>query len=235
MVAGSGDVGVVTHQLGGVLVGLGVEESVVAVEAAPERPAVERAGRAGLGESGDVPLADEVVAVAVRAQQLGECRDVGVDLAAVAGEPAVEVGEAAHADRVVVASRQQRRPRRRAHRGRVESGVPEPLGGEPVDRRCGDLGAVAAEVGEPDVVEHHEQHVGALRRHRRRRPPRCRVLDRGSDAPFELAGRHALEPICVRRMREQMAPSRRHLFTRWEDEAVQASRRPSMMWTLRSQ
>ncbi len=215
VVAGGGDVGVVAHQLGGVLVGLGVEEPVVAVEAAPERPPVERPGRARLGEPGDVPLADEVVAVAVRPQELGEGRDVGGDLAAVAGEPAVEVGEAAHADRVVVAARQQCRPRRRAHRGRVEPGVAEPLGGEPVDGRRGDLGAVATEVGEPDVVEHDEQHVGALRWRRRRRPPRRRVLDRGSDAPFELAGRHALEPICVRRTREQMVPSGHHLFTHW--------------------
>ena len=37
---------VVAHQLGRVLVGLGIDEAVEAIEAAAERPAVERAGRA---------------------------------------------------------------------------------------------------------------------------------------------------------------------------------------------
>ena len=74
-VAGRIDRRVVAHQLGRVLVGLGVHEAVVAVEAAAERPAVERAGGAGLGERRHMPLAQHVVAIAVRAQHLGHaCR-----------------------------------------------------------------------------------------------------------------------------------------------------------------
>ncbi len=51
VVARGGDVGVVADHFGGVLVGLGVEESVVAVEAPAERPTVERSGRPRLGQS----------------------------------------------------------------------------------------------------------------------------------------------------------------------------------------
>ena len=45
-VAGRIDRRVVAHQLGRVLVGLGIQEAIEAVEAAAERPAVERAGGA---------------------------------------------------------------------------------------------------------------------------------------------------------------------------------------------
>ena len=80
---GRGDRRVVADELGRVLVGLGVHEAVEAVEAAPQRPAVERPGRPGLGQRGDVPLADHVVAIAVRPQDLRQrarrrgrsCRD----------------------------------------------------------------------------------------------------------------------------------------------------------------
>ena len=74
---------VVAHQLRRVLVGLGIHEAVEAVEAAAERPAVERPGRARLGQRRDVPFAQHVVAIAVRPQHLGQrpgllarsCRD----------------------------------------------------------------------------------------------------------------------------------------------------------------
>ena len=104
VVAGSGDVGVVADQLGGVLVGFRVEESVEAVKAATERPAVERASRTGFGEWRAVPLTDHVAAVSVRPEHFGERRGVGGDLAAVSGVAAVEVGEAAHTNVVMVAS-----------------------------------------------------------------------------------------------------------------------------------
>ncbi len=81
--AGRIDMGVVAHQLRRVLVGLGIHEAVEAVEAAAERPAVERPGGAALGQRRDVPLADHVVAIAVRPQHFRQraglvarsCRD----------------------------------------------------------------------------------------------------------------------------------------------------------------
>jgi hypothetical protein len=185
--AGRVDVVVVVHQLRRVLVGLGVEEPVVAVEAALQRPAVVGAGGPGLGEGRDVPLAGEVVAVPVRPQHLGHRPGRPGDLAAVAGEAAVEVGEAADAHVVVVPSGQQRGPGGGAHGRRVEAGVAQTIGREGVDRRGVDLGPVAPEVGEPDVVEEDHEHVRGPARDglQLRGPVRLRLADRGADGPLE--------------------------------------------------
>ena len=78
-------------------------------------------------------------------------------------------------DGVVVAAGEQARPRGRAQGGDVEAVVAQPAGGEPVDGRGVDVAAEAAELAEPQVVEHDHQHVrralrgmGAGREHRRR-------------------------------------------------------------------
>ena len=97
------DVGVVRHQLRRVLVGLGVEKAVEAVEAAAERPAVERPGGAAFGQRRHMPFADHVVAIGMRPQHFGERSGLAGDLAAIAGIAAVEIGKAADADGMVVA------------------------------------------------------------------------------------------------------------------------------------
>ena len=178
--------GIVGHELRRVLVGLGIEEAVEAVKAAAERPAVERAGGAALGQRRDMPFADHVVAIAVRPQHFRQRPRLARDLAAIAGIAAVEIGEAADADRMMVAPGQQRRARGRAHRGGVEAGIAQAFGGEPVDGRRPDRRAVAAEIGKADVVEQHDEDVGrALRRLRApaatrvsSRPPSCRSCRR---------------------------------------------------------
>ena len=152
------------HQFRRVLVGLGVQEAVEAVEAAAQRPAVERPGRAALGQRRDVPFADHVVAIGVRPQHLGQRAGLARDLAAIAGIAAVEIGEAADADRMVVAAGQQRRARGRAHRGGMEAGVAQAFGREPVDGRRLDRRAVAAEIGKADIVEQHDEDIGRARR-----------------------------------------------------------------------
>jgi hypothetical protein len=165
------DMRVVGDQLRRVLVGLRIEKSVEAVEAAPERPAVEGAGGAAFGERGHVPFADHVVAVGVSAQHFRERAGFARDLAAIAGITRVEIGETADADRMMVASGQQRGARGRTHRGGMKARIAQPLARETVDRRRPDLRAVAAEIGKTDVVEQHHQDVGrASRRPRRRRP-----------------------------------------------------------------
>ena len=170
--AGRIDVGVVGDQFRRELVGLGIEEAVEAVEAAAQRPAVERPGGAAFGQRRDMPFADHVVAIAVRPQHLRQRARLARDLAAIAGIAAVEIGEAADADGMVVASGQQRCARGRAHRGGVEAGVAQAFGREPVDGRRPDRRAVAAEIGKADIVEQHDQDVGrAGRRFRRCRPP----------------------------------------------------------------
>ena len=119
--AGRIDMGVVGDQFRRVLVGLGIEEAVEAIKTAAERPAVERPGGAALGQRRDVPFADHVVAIAVRPQHFRQRPRLARDLAAIAGITAVEIGEAADADRMMVAPGQQRRARGRAHRGGVEA------------------------------------------------------------------------------------------------------------------
>ncbi len=186
---------VVPHKFGRELVGLRVHEAVVAVEPAAQRPALERAGRSRLGQGCDVPLADHVVAIAGGAQHLRQGAGLGRDLAAVARIAGVEVGQAADAHRMVVASRQQRRPRGGAHGGRVKAGVAQAFSGQGVDGGRGDGRAVAAEVGEADVVEQHDQDVGAAsRRLGRGRPPRLGLRNGLADPAAISCIRHVDTP-----------------------------------------
>ena len=126
---------VVGDELRRILIGLGIEEAVEAVEAAPERPAVERTGRAALGQRRHMPFADHVVAIGVRAQHLGDGAGLARDLAAITGIAGIEIGEAADADRMMVASGEQRRTRGRAHRRGVEAGIAQAFGCQPIDGR----------------------------------------------------------------------------------------------------
>ena len=166
------DVGVVRHQFRRELIGLRVHETIKPVEAAAQRPAVKRSGGAAFGQWRDMPFADHVVAIGVGFEHFRQRAGLTRDLAAIAGITAVEIGEAADPDGMVVAAGQQRRARGRAHRGGVESTVAQALGREPVDNRRLDRRAVTAEIGKADVVEqHHENIGGALGRLPRRRPP----------------------------------------------------------------
>jgi hypothetical protein len=168
------DSGVVEHEFGRVVVGLGVHEAIVTVEAAAKRPAVERSGGASLGEWGHVPLADHIVAPAMEAQDLGTW------------VAAVEVGEAANAHRVRIATRQHCGTRRRAHGRGVQTRVAQTLCGESIDGRRPDRRAVAPEVGKAGIVEEHDENVRcAERTFRRGRPERCRVRNCAADATLE--------------------------------------------------
>jgi len=90
---------VVGDEFRGILIGLGIEEAVEAIEATPQRPAVERPGGAALGQWRHMPFADHVVAVAVDAQHFRQRSSLARDLAAVARKAGVEIGETADADR----------------------------------------------------------------------------------------------------------------------------------------
>ena len=132
------DMGVVGHQLRRILVGLGVEETVEPVEPTAQRPAIERSGRAALGQRCDVPFADHVIAIGMRPQHLRERAGLPRDLAAIAGITTVEIGKAADAHRMVVAPGQQGSTGSRAHRDGMEAAVAQALGGKPVDGGCFD-------------------------------------------------------------------------------------------------
>ena len=145
-----------------VLVRLAADEAVEVLEAAAAgRPGVERAHRARLPDRHLVALAELRRRVAVQQQRLRQRRaGVGTDRA-VAGRRGGELGDDAHPDRVVVAPGQQRRPRRRAERRRVEAVVLQAVPGQPLGRRRRARPAERARRGEADVVEQDDEHVRA--------------------------------------------------------------------------
>ena len=174
---GRGDAVVVVGELRGELVGQGVEEAVVAVEALLQGPVVERACRGSFGHRGEVPLAHGEGGHAPVLQELRDGRGaVGYGAPAV-GVRARPVRDRAHADGVVVAPGEEAGARGRAEGGGVVVGVAQTVRGEPVHVWRVDRGAVAAELGEANVVEddvddvREATRVGALRplnRHLRR-------------------------------------------------------------------
>ena len=125
--AGRLDMRIVEHEFRRVLIRLRIQKPVETIEAARERPAIERPCRAALRQRRHVPLADHVIAIAVRTQHFGERARLLRDLPAIARKAGIEIGEAPHADRMMVAPGQQRRARRRTHGGRMETGVTQPL------------------------------------------------------------------------------------------------------------
>ncbi len=143
------------------LVGLAADEPVEVLEpAAGVRPVVEGSRRVGLPHRHLVALAELRRVVAVQPEDLGDrCARVGAQRV-VARRRRGDLGDAAHADRVVVAARQQRGPRRRAQGGRVEAGELQALGGQPVEGRRLARPAEAARRTEADVIDQDHEHVG---------------------------------------------------------------------------
>ena len=139
---------VVLRQHGLKVVGEGIEEPVVALEALLQRPVVEGPDRGRLSDRGLVPLADREGAVPVGLQHLRQSRRRGRDRASSAGEARVPVRIVAHPDRVVVPPGQQARPGSGADRRHVEVRVAHARLGEPVHVWGLDRRPVAAQVGE---------------------------------------------------------------------------------------
>ena len=144
---------------GRVLVRLAADEAVEVLEARARRPRAERPHRARLPDGHLVALAELRGRVAVQLQRLGERRARVRADRVVAGRRRRDLGDPAHADRVVVPSGQQRLARRRAERRRVEAVVLEAVGGEPLGGRRVDRAAEGARRGEADVVDQHDQDV----------------------------------------------------------------------------
>ncbi len=187
------DLMVVEDQVGIVLVGVTAEEAVVAVEPAPQRPAVVRAGRADLFRGCQVPFADAERGIAVRQQHLGQepvlerDRTVG---ARVARRP---LGDARHAVGVVVSPVQHAGPRRRAQRRGVHVRVAKPVLRQPVQVGGVDRRAVATELPVAGVVQHDVEDVrragiGA----NRGGPCRLRLADGSAHAAGEGGARLVL-------------------------------------------
>ena len=118
-----------------VLVRLAADEPVEVLEAAAGRPGVERAHRARLPDGHLVALAELRCRVTVQLQRLGERGGRLRPDRVVAGRRRRDLGDAAHADGVVVAPGEQSLPRRRAERRRMEAVVAKPFVGEPFEAR----------------------------------------------------------------------------------------------------
>ncbi len=115
--------GVVLGDDGVVLAGGAGEEAPPVVEAPAQRPVVEGAGSAHLAARRHVPLAEAAGDVAVLLEDARQGRAAARPCAGVAGERRRELGDAAHADAVVVAPGEQGGARRGADGGHVEAVV----------------------------------------------------------------------------------------------------------------
>ena len=158
--AGRLDVVVVADEVRGPVVGVALQEPVVALEAEAEGPGVEGPGRRTLPTRREVPLADGHGRVPGIAQEPGERgRRLG-QAGVVTGEPQRDVGQEPHPDGVVVAAGEEGRPGGRAQRGDVEAVERGSAGGQGVQVRCPDVGAEGPQVAEAGVVEHDGDDVG---------------------------------------------------------------------------
>ncbi len=177
---------VLVEAVGLMEVGEAVEDAVVALEALLQRPGVPGPGLAQVGVLAEVPLAHHERRPAVVTEQLRHGHGVLSDLHRVAREAGIEVRDVADAGHVVVQPGEHRGPRRRAHRVDVEVDVADTIGGELVDVGRVDLGAVAADIGEAEVVDEHDDDVRSpVRGGRRPRPRRLRRREDPSDGALE--------------------------------------------------
>ena len=178
------------EQRGIPLVGFTADESVEVLEsAAAGRPGVERSDRARLPHRHLMALAELGGVVAVELERARDRRHgVGQDRV-VSRCAGCDLGDAAHAHRMVVAAREQRLPRRRAQRRGVETVVAQAVVGQPLRGRRATGTAERAGRAEPDIVEQYDEDVGgAVRRPHRldRRITGIRVL--GVEGDQSLAG-----------------------------------------------
>ena len=158
-----GTVGLDRHRVpvdrGRPLVGLPADEAVEVLEARSGRPLRERAHRAGLPHRHLVALAELRRRVPVELQHLGQRGGRVRPDRVVARSRRGDLGDPAHPHGMVIATGQQRLPRRRTQRGRVEPVVAQTVVGQTLRRRAVDRPPERAGGGEPGVVDEHDQHV----------------------------------------------------------------------------
>jgi hypothetical protein len=162
-----------------VLIVLAADEAVEMFEAGACRPVMERADRRGLEHRHFMALPELRRRIAVQLEDFCErCTRVRAHRV-VAWRRRRDLGDAAHADRVVVAAREHGRAGRRAERRGVEAVVLQAACGEPFGGRCVTGPAKRARGAKADVIEQDDEHVRcASRRTQRadRRKFRVRIL-----------------------------------------------------------
>ena len=106
------DLVVVVDQIGIILVGVAAQESVVALEAASQRPTIVRTRRAGLFRGRQVPFAYRIRVVPVHQQGFGEESVLERDDPIRSRIARCALRNAGHAVRMMIAPGENTRPRR---------------------------------------------------------------------------------------------------------------------------
>ena len=164
------------------IAGLAFHEAIKLVEAALGRPAFVWCGAVWRV----VPFADADRGVAARPQRFGDGGRGQRHIARIAWKARIIGGQPAGGHRVGIAPGQQGRAGGRADRMRGVVVEAQTAGGNRVDIRRLDLGAIAAEIGKAHVVHVDDDDVGAAGLGLRDRfPPGLGGLARAADAAFE--------------------------------------------------
>ena len=163
------DLMIVINKVGIILMRVTAEETVIALKATPERPAIIRTGRADLLGRREMPFADAIGCVTLLQKHLGQKAVLKRNRAIAARKARRALGDAGHGVRMMIAAGQHAGTRRRTERGRVHVVEQEAILRELVDVRRRDRRAVAAELAKSGVVDDDEEHVrrprfGATRR-----------------------------------------------------------------------
>ena len=173
-----------------VLTGGAGQEAPPVIEAPAERPVVERSGGAHLAAGRHVPLAESAGDVSVLAQDPRQGGAAPRSRAGVAGEGSRKLGDAAHADAVVVASGEHRGPGRGADGRHVEPVVGDSHLLHPGEVRGRDAAPERVGAAEAGVVDEDDEHVRCAFGRRRtgdERPVGGRRVERVPGRPAEDA------------------------------------------------
>ena len=138
---------------------LGREKPPVVIKPPAVGPVIKRTRGALLLLGGQMPLTDRRRRIPVLLEHLRERRRVLRQHRRIPREPARGLRNTSHTDRVMIATRQQRRPRRRAHRRHVKPVVPQALRSDPIVVRGIDRTAKRTRITKPRVVDQHHQHI----------------------------------------------------------------------------
>jgi hypothetical protein len=181
---------IVSDQRRGELVGLAGHESVEALEAATERPALPRRRRMAFVLRGEVPFPDGEGCVALRQQHLRQQPVLRWHAGVVAGEARGDLDDPAHSVGMVVPPRQKARTGRRAHGGGVEVREAHAVGAECVEHGRLDVGPEATQLSKADIVQHDHHDIRCRDRSNGPfRPPRPRFRVVPADHAPELLHR----------------------------------------------
>ena len=150
---------VVVHQVRIPLTGVTAQEPVETLEAAPQRPPVERARARLLVARRQVVLPDQERAVTMLHEHLGQEAVLERDHPVVPGIAARQLGDGGHRVAVMVTARQDARTARRAQRRRVHVAVPQAVRRERIETGRRDRAAVTAQLPEPGVIQYDEHHI----------------------------------------------------------------------------